>query len=74
MSSSVMGDKCRCQTNHRGQESDWDEDDLDTIRPPRPEDFDLAAMSGVSEGERLRKAMDVEQETPEPFYDGDEPA
>lgn len=41
---------------------------------PRPEDFDLAAMSGMSEGERLRNAMNAEQETPESFYDGDEPA
>lgn len=37
-------------------------------------DFDLAAMSGMSEGERLRNAMDSQQEAPDQFYDGDEPA
>ena len=42
--------------------------------PPRREDFDLAAMSGVSEGEKIRQAWNADQETPEPFYDGDEPA
>lgn len=47
---------------------------LETVTPPRPEHFDLAAMSGMSEGERLRNAMNAEQETPESFYDGGEPA
>ena len=42
--------------------------------PPRREDFDLAAMAGTSEGERIRATQNAQQEAPEPFYDGEYPA
>lgn len=38
------------------------------------EDLDLAAMHGHSVGVTMRDRWDREQETPEPFYDGDDAA
>lgn len=41
---------------------------------PTQSDYDLAAHTAPNRGKALRDRMNAEQETPEPFYDGDEPA
>ncbi|EPH17584.1 hypothetical protein HMPREF1484_00269 [Dermabacter sp. HFH0086] len=47
-----------------------------TTETPRPQqaDYDLAAHEAPNQGAKMRDALDAEQETPEKFYDGDEPA
>ncbi|MGX6402785.1 helix-turn-helix domain-containing protein [Dermabacter hominis] len=37
-------------------------------------DFALAADKSPNRGAKMRDALDTHQESPEPFYDGDEPA
>lgn len=37
-------------------------------------DFALAAHEAPNQGATMRDALDTHQESPEPFYDGDEPA
>lgn len=43
---------------------------------PRPQqaDYALAAHQAPNQGATLRDKLDTHQESPEPFYDGDEPA
>lgn len=41
---------------------------------PTQSDYTLAAHTAPNRGKALRDRMNAEQETPEPFYDGDEPA
>ncbi|WP_279063706.1 helix-turn-helix domain-containing protein [Dermabacter hominis] len=41
---------------------------------PTKADFALAAHEAPNQGEAMRDALDTHQESPEPFYDGDEPA
>lgn len=47
-----------------------------TTETPRPQqaDYDLAAHEAPNQGATMRDALDTHQESPEPFYDGDEPA
>lgn len=44
--------------------------DKDLVR----DSFALAAHEAPNQGAEVRDALDAEQETPEKFYDGDEPA
>ncbi|MCT1710282.1 helix-turn-helix transcriptional regulator [Dermabacter hominis] len=41
---------------------------------PSKADFALAAHDAPNQGAKMRDALDTHQESPEPFYDGDEPA
>lgn len=41
---------------------------------PTKADYDLAAHQAPNQGAAMRDALDTHQESPEPFYDGDEPA
>lgn len=41
---------------------------------PTQSDFALAAHEAPNAGAAVRDALDAHQESPEPFYDGDEPA
>lgn len=41
---------------------------------PAQSDFALAAHEAPNTGAAMRDALDTHQESPEPFYDGDEPA
>lgn len=41
---------------------------------PTKADFALAAHEAPNQGATMRDALDTHQESPEPFYDGDEPA
>lgn len=41
---------------------------------PTKADFALAAHEAPNQGAAMRDALDTHQESPEPFYDGDEPA
>lgn len=41
---------------------------------PAKADFALAAHEAPNQGATMRDALDTHQESPEPFYDGDEPA
>lgn len=47
-----------------------------TTETPRPQqaDFALAADKSPNQGATMRDALDTHQESPEPFYDGDDPA
>ncbi|QEU11284.1 helix-turn-helix domain-containing protein [Dermabacter vaginalis] len=47
-----------------------------TTETPRPQqaDYDLAADKSPNQGAKMRDRLDSEQEAPEKFYDGDEPA
>lgn len=41
---------------------------------PTKADFALAAHETPNQGAAMRDALDTHQESPEPFYDGDDPA
>ena len=41
---------------------------------PTKADFALAADKSPNQGATMRDALDTHQESPEPFYDGDDPA
>lgn len=41
---------------------------------PTQADFALAADKSPNQGATMRDALDTHQESPEPFYDGDDPA